>query len=191
MIDCVASPLSLSPKEKVNNALPIEISEHSGWASSNKLDEEIRSAHFWLASLLLLFFFVSVWLGAGLLTTVFQLSAIEKKNAQLSDVMSDRLAQEANIKDLSNVITTINNWQSEDGYLPHTFTNIATQLSQLGDWTPNVIRWQSKTLELEFVSSSIDLAALITQLEKQPQFSAVNIRPHVSENTWLLEVEIL
>ena len=188
--DAVLIESVCKPHNKNDKSQPIEISDQSAWAIERTLDKKLKSPHVWMGLSGFAFICVLLWAAAGYATTALQTHFAERKSAELSERVGDALAQENQQRTLNAALDGMYAWQSEHGFFPEAYGQIASQLNQLGEWQPNAIRWQNQRFELEFASQAIDIAALVELLEAQPQMSQVSIRPNNADNTWVLEVTV-
>ena len=113
----------------------------------------------------------------------FALSQINK----LDPLVSDLLLQQTELSNYNNTINLINSWQAENGYLPESVGIIADRINAFGKWQLKEIVWQEKQLTLQIDSGSIDIAALITDLESLSSVRSVGIKPYGNTGDFLLE----
>ncbi|WP_416305721.1 hypothetical protein [Neptunicella sp. SCSIO 80796] len=189
LTDCIATPIShTSNNQSESESAEIQIS--SPWAIERKLDKELKKPKSWLIIVLFLFLCGLCWVGAGYLIVEIQRYQVDDENKQLTQELGEKLAQQTQLRDQQMALSVLHTWQQEQGFFPESFGIIAAVLNEQGIWQTNQVTWQNKSLELEFVSSDVDITALIGNLEKINTLTQVNIRPHNAENTWILEAQI-
>lgn len=160
------------------------------WAIPREIDKRINHPNSWLVVCAFISLCAITWAGSGYLTISLQKYYSQQQSETLSQELGPKLSQQ---QDLSNNILTLeglNNWHAEFGFFPETFAAISEKLSNQGDWRANSILWQERRLELEFVASDIELTILVGELESVAILSQVNIRPHNSKDTWILEAQL-
>lgn len=187
LVSCVNASNASSDDHK---ATPIG-NYDSPWALPRKLDQELKSPFSWTLITLTLFVFVILWTAVGHGITQWQRVSTEKEVQLVSDRLSPILAQQNALRQTSSTTNNVTSWQIEHGFLPESLATVVGILTPYGNWSPQVITWQNKTLGLEFTASDIDIASLVEVIEADSSVSQVTIRPHNAPNTWVLEAVFL
>lgn len=185
LLHCVT--YAISESNISNDAKEINVA--GAWAVEGKLQSALQSPISWIIICLFLLTCGLTWIGTGTLTLIAQQSNLEQQNNLLTSELSEKLTLQTKVRDQQNTINKIDLWQTEFGFLPESTAIVMEKLNAQDEWKTNLIIWQNKTIELEFVSKSIDITRLIAELEQHKDLEEVNIRPHNAENTWVLEAK--
>ncbi|GGD57621.1 hypothetical protein GCM10011357_11290 [Lacimicrobium alkaliphilum] len=184
MQSCVL--LSASSGE-ANHFRSLNISSAKPWAMQRKLDMWLRSANSWLIFCGFLLFCGLLWSAAGYVTLSAQQARAEQQAEQLTDSLGSKLNQQAAVRAGQQHLSWLQNWRREYGVLPESVATIAAAINEQGEWTAKQIRWQNRTIEVEFSSAQVDIAALVSALERTGLLNDVNIRPQTGGNAWIVE----
>ncbi|ALS99260.1 hypothetical protein [Lacimicrobium alkaliphilum] len=157
------------------------------WAMQRKLDVVVRDANSWLIFCSFVLLCGLLWSAAGYATLSAQQVRAEQRAEQLTDSLGSKLNQQAAVRAGQQQLAWLQNWQSQYGVLPESFAVIASAISEQGEWKTNQIRWQNRTIEVEFTSAQVDIAALVSAVENTGLLRDVNIRPQTSGDAWILE----
>jgi hypothetical protein len=188
LINCLILDKSL--QQQTDFVLPLVINQVAPWAVTRKIDRQLKTPSTWLAFSLFVLLCGAVWHTAGFLTLNMQYQHAEQSANDLQQELGEQLARQDLIQRQQKSLTSLQTWQSEFGFLPETFAAIVEKLNQLGTWQGNSIVWQSRTLVIELVAKELDIAALVAELEEVDSLAKVNIRPHISNDTWILEATL-
>lgn len=188
MTSCVVLPNKPS-NDDVNSKSTIDFLG-TAWATQRKIDNVITSPFSWACAASFIFLMVVIWVSISHISYSVQNSQLENSVNKTSSALSDKLSQESQLRDSIKVLETLPVWRNEFSSFPEVYGLIANSLLTNGVFTPNNIRWQNKSFELEFQSDNINLPNLISSLESNSVVQSVNIRPHNDENTWIIEVTV-
>ena len=114
-----------------------------------------------------------------------QLALSEK--SELDPLVSDLVLQQAELIDQRKIISLLDAWKSEKGFLPESLSKIVHEVNSFGPWEVKEINWQQKQLTLQMDKGNIDIAALVKTLEALPSISSLGIKPHGNSGHFLLE----
>lgn len=176
--------------EGTEPTLPLKIEKRSPWGVPRKIDEKLKLPSTWLGLTLFLSLCVSFWFGTAYLTATIQQSSAETHISQLESSLGEKLAMQNQLQNKQQGLSLLQNWQQEFAFLPETFAQVAKKLSLEGTWKANSVSWQNRTISIELMAEDLDIAKLVNNLESLEDLSKINIRPHASENTWILEASV-
>ena len=109
------------------------------------------------------------------------------ENQKLDPLVKGKLTQRQELQEQEQIITLLQTWQSEHGYLPESLSLIASVINPLGSWRIQEISWQDTKLTLQLDTGEMDLAALVTEMESIPSINSVSIKPYGGTDYFLLE----
>jgi hypothetical protein len=127
---------------------------------------------------------------AAYVTLNVQRHNAEQNITALQESLGEKLAEQAKLQNQQQNLLTLQNWHREFGFLPESFAAIVEKISLQGDWKANSVSWQNRLLTLELTAQNIDIAKLVAELESVPRLAQINIRPHLAENTWVIEASV-
>jgi hypothetical protein len=188
LISC--STIELVNIEKESNTIPLQIEKGAPWAVPRKIDNQLKQPSTWLGLTLFLAVCASLWIGVGLLTSYLQQSSAEDKINQLESTLGKQLAKQSQLQNMQQGLLMLRNWQGEFAFLPEIFAQVAEKVNLQGSWKARSISWQNRVINIELYAENIDIAELVLNLENVENLSKINIRPHVSSNTWILEASV-
>lgn len=168
----------------------IDVLKSSAWAKHRKIDKIIQEPLTWGAVAVFLF---STWVAVNAgswLGTTQQLSEYTSRATSLEERLSDKLVLQATYQRQEQLISGIQNWQTEAIYLPFVLAAVAEPVVNQTMWDADAIAWQNNTLDIELISTDINITALISALEQREEFESVSIRPSTSQNTWNLQAKL-
>jgi len=168
-------------------AIPLETNQRHPWAVPRKIDKQLKLPATWLSLSAFIGLCATVWFVAAYITLSVQRHNAEQNIAALQDSLGAKLAEQAKLQNQQQNLLTLQNWHKEFGFLPESFTAIAEKISLQGPWKANSISWQNRLVSLELTAQNIDIAKLVAELESVPRLAQINIRPHLAENTWVIE----
>jgi hypothetical protein len=171
-------------------ALPLHINKRTPWAVTRKIDQQLKKPSTWVAITLFISLCGGIWQLSGYLTLCMQHANATQQIAELQEVLGEKLATQSQLQNQQRDLSVLQNWHAKFGFLPETFAGVASKINLQGEWQANNIAWQNRTLTLEVSSKKLDIATLVTKLEQAASLSNINIRPHLNDNTWLLEVSV-
>jgi hypothetical protein len=186
------SCLVVEPSAQQNGSVAstLEIDNGAPWAVTRNIDHQIKTPTTWLSICVFLLICGVIWHSVGILTLNFQYSHAESEAEKLQGELGEKLSRQDRVKSQQRSLANLQKWQNEFGYLPETFAAIVDKINLQGKWKANSIAWQNRTLVLELISTELDIASLVSALEQEHSLARVNIRPHVNENTWILEATL-
>ena len=170
-----------------NVVTPLEIDQRHPWALPRKIDNKLKQPSTWLGLGAFIGLCATVWFVAAYITLSIQLHNAEQDIAALQESLGEKLAEQAKLQNQQQNLLTLQNWHNEFGFLPETFAATAEKINLQGPWKANSISWQNRLLSLELTAQNIDIAKLVAELESVPRLAQINIRPHLAENTWVIE----
>ena len=170
--------------------IAIETLDSSAWAKHRKVDQMAQEPYVWACVALFLFVFglminLGSWVGISM-----QASEYASQAEALEERLSDKLALQASYQTQNTLVNGINGWQDEMGSLPHVLASVASPVLDQTKWNAEALAWQNKVLDVELISSDINITELISSLELREEFESVSIRPHTSPNTWNLQAKL-
>jgi hypothetical protein len=171
-------------------AFPLEINKRAPWAVTRKIDKQLRKPSTWLGLTLFVFLCVLVWQTTAYFSLKIQNYNAQQRTTELQDSLGEQLSIQSQLQKQQQGLLSLQNWHREFAFLPETLAKVAEKINLQGEWQANTITWQNRTLVIELISKKLDIAILVTELEGADTLSNINIRPHVSDNTWVLEASI-
>ena len=187
LVDCQTLEKSVQQSDAVT---PLLLNQKFPWAVNRKIDSQLKTPSTWLGIILFVFLCGVIWHAAGFLTLSLQSHYAEQTTNALQEKLGEQLARQERLQSQQRSLANLQIWQSEFGYLPETFAAIVEKISQQVTWQANSITWQNRTLVLELVAKELDIATLVAALEQVNSLDRVNIRPHISDDTWILEATL-
>lgn len=188
LISCLI--LDSSAQQQTGAVSQLAIDQGSPWAVTRKIDSLLKTPSTWLALSLFVLLCGAIWHTAGFLTLSLQYQHAEQSANELQEKLGEQLARQDRLLNQQRGLASLQTWQSEFGFLPETFAAIAEKINQQGTWQANSITWQNRTLVIELLAKELDIATLVAALEQVNNLAKVNIRPHISDNTWILEASL-
>jgi hypothetical protein len=188
LINCLI--MEKTHQQQTSSVSPLILNQGAPWAVTRKIDRHLKTPTTWLAVCSFLFLCGIIWHTVGFLTLNIQHQYAEQSANDLQQQLGEQLTRQERIQNQQKSLNTLQSWQNEFGFLPETFAAIVEKLNQLGTWQANSIAWQSRSLVIELVAKKLDIAALVAELEEVNSLAKVNIRPHISNDTWILEATL-
>jgi hypothetical protein len=170
--------------------IPLEIDQRNPWALPRKIDNQLKKPTTWLGLSAFIGLCATVWFVAAYVTLNVQRHNAEQNITALQESLGEKLAEQAKLQNQQQNLLTLQNWHREFGFLPESFAAIVEKISLQGDWKANSVSWQNRLLTLELTAQNIDIAKLVAELESVPRLAQINIRPHLAENTWVIEASV-
>jgi len=182
---------SVSEISQGNNDITklLQQNEH-GWAIPRKLDSKLRQASVWLGIVAFCAICVVVWMSTAYLSGTIQRSAAEQQVTALQETLGDKLSMQADLNQALDVVNGLSNWHQEYAFLPETLASVASVINRQNNWQLNTLTWQNRVISMEVYSSDLDITQMVVDLEQLPNLTQINIRPHISDNTWILEATV-
>lgn len=184
MVSC-----ELVDKEQVDSLSVFNITPSiHGWAQTRDIDVWLSKPITWAAiatSVALLF---GASLLAGYVTMSLQLSSLSGQQAAIEQELGDKLSKQTELRQLSQTLTDIVDWQYSNGMLPPAIAAVVSVVRSQAEWKTTLISWQNRTLLVELTAPQLDIAALVTELESTGNFRNVTVRPGRTSSTWEVEV---
>lgn len=171
-------------------AVPLCINKRDPWAVSRKIDRHIKRPSTWLGLSVFLGLCATVWFVAAYTTLGIQRHNAEQQIEALQTSLGEKLAEQAKLQNQQQNLLTLQNWHNEFGFLPESFAAVVEKISLQGTWKANSISWQNRLLSVELSAQNLDIAKLVAELESVPRLAQINIRPHLAENTWVIEAAV-
>lgn len=179
-------------QDQISTAEIIRLSQTPSkpWAYERKIDKAIKTPVFW-AMILTCFFllFFSYFTGAYIANT-FNASSLEEEEIRIQDELGDKLALQDRQQKAKSMLGGMRDWASANGNLPMVLSIVIGEVLQQSPWYADAFDWQGNKLTVVLRTSSLDIAVLVSNIEKTGQFENVSIRPNNRPNTWNLEVTI-
>lgn len=170
--------------------IPLTINKRDPWAISRKIDNHLKRPSTWLGLSAFIGLCATVWFAAAYITLSIQRHNAEQHIEALQTSLGEKLSQQANLQNQQQNLLTLQNWHSEFSFLPESFAAVVEKISLQGTWNANSISWQNRLLSIELSAPNLDIAKLVAELESVPRLAQINIRPHLAENTWVLEAVV-
>jgi hypothetical protein len=181
---------TVASAEDSGAALPLHINKRTPWAVTRKIDQQLKKSATWLAIIFFISLCGGIWQLSSYLTLSMQQASAEQQITELQDSLGEQLARQSQLQNKQQGLLMLQNWHAEFGFLPETFAAVADKINIQGEWQANAIAWQNRTLIIEISSTKLDIATLVAELEQVESLNKINIRPHVNDNTWILEVSV-
>ncbi|GGO63618.1 hypothetical protein [Bowmanella pacifica] len=170
-------------------AVPINL-EGSSWAVSRKIDKAVKTPGNWLLFCALLVACTGLWYVSAAVTIHIQQQMAEQQAQTVTEQMGERVSQLDQLKNNQSLMSQLSSWTNEYSSFPETFAALAKSMNMQGSWKMNQVNWQNKTLTMEFIAEQVDIAQLVADLEANPAFIEVNIRPFVAGEGWIVEAKV-
>jgi hypothetical protein len=190
LISCFCIEQTDLQAAKADTSIALQINKRAPWAVTRKIDQQLQKQSTWLAITLFISLCGGIWQLSGYLTLSMQLANATQQIAELQEALGEKLATQSQLQNQQRGLSVLQNWHAEFGFLPETFAAVASKINLQGEWQANTIAWQNRTLTVEVSSKKLNIATLVTELEQAATLSNINIRPHLNDNTWILEVSI-
>ena len=184
MRECEVLPTSFKGYAK-----PLVFTSGRHWAKPRRIDMLLQNPASWVALFLWLAVALTFCWGGALFGIATQKQATLVQTQTIERTLGDKLALQQKMQDSRAMLLSADDWIWQYGTLPQMLAEvIAPVLSQV-PWQANSMTWQDGVLNVHVYAANLDLARLVTELENTQQFSKVSIRPHLAQDTWILEVE--
>lgn len=166
------------------------INKRDPWAVARKIDNYLKRPSTWLGLSTFIGVCATVWFIAAYVTLGVQRHNAEQHIEALQTSLGEKLAEQAKLQNQQQNLLTLQNWHNEFGFLPESFAAVVEKISLQGNWKANSISWQNRLLSIELSAKNLDIAKLVAELESVPRLAQINIRPHLAENTWVIEAAV-
>jgi hypothetical protein len=171
-------------------ALTLHINKRTPWAVTRKIDQQLKKPSIWLGVSAFIGLCATVWFAAAYVTLGIQRHNAEQNIVAMQTSLGEKLAEQTKLQNQQQNLLTLQNWHNEFGFLPESFAAIVEKISLQGNWKANSISWQNRLLSVELSAQNLDIAKLVAELESLPSLAQINIRPHLAENTWVIEAAV-
>lgn len=158
------------------------------WAIDRKLKQALLKPLTWLSIAGIAFILSLIYSSIATVTIQIQHNRYSSDTEVLQNELGEKLNTVTQLRQRQGALQSLTQWNLHDGSLPRTLSTAIEGVLLQTNWHAQSIVWQNKTLTLEIVTESIDIAELVNHLEQQIDISKVVIRPATQANTWTLEL---
>lgn len=173
-----------------STSIPLNINQLNPWAVPRKIDKQLKKPATWLGLTAFIGLCATLWFIAAYTTLGLQRHRAEQQIAELQESLGPKLAEQAKLQNQQQNLLTLQNWHNEFAFLPEAYAAVAEKINLQGTWKTNTINWQNRILSVELSAQNLDIAKLVAELESVTSLGQINIRPHLTDNTWVIEAAV-